>query len=189
MLVGLTYASIKDTQGVIWKCITWPKTFGKGMQICMHRIKLSLSLDWGLKTKHTCENKGNKKFWLLFFLFCGLEHTCMHLWFTSVDYFVYVVDYKIESQVLLFQDVCFDISKQRCIVLQTIYDITKSCTICKNLGYMWSRGESFVPNCHWFCFELKLWTLVACGCIVIYHTNLLKHLGRVRIPNCSWQPC
>ncbi len=77
MLVGLTCASIKDIQGVIWKCITWPKTFGKGMQICMHRIKFSLSLDWGLETKHTCENKGNKKFWLLFLLFCGFR-TYMH---------------------------------------------------------------------------------------------------------------
>ncbi len=45
MLVGITCASINDTQGVIWKCITWPKTFGTGMQTCMHRTKLSLSLD------------------------------------------------------------------------------------------------------------------------------------------------
>jgi hypothetical protein len=131
--------------------------------------------------------------WIDYFFYCFvvLEQPYIHfMWFTSVDYFVYVVDCKIANEVLLFQDVCLEFSKQHCIVLQlTIYDITKSCTISKNLGYMWNHGESFVPDCHWFCFELKLWTLVACGCIVIYHTNLLKHLGTIRIPKCSWQPC
>jgi hypothetical protein len=30
--IGLPYTSINVVQGAIWKCITWPKFFGKGKQ-------------------------------------------------------------------------------------------------------------------------------------------------------------
>jgi hypothetical protein len=32
MCIGLSYAFIKDVQGAIQKCITWPKKSGKGKQ-------------------------------------------------------------------------------------------------------------------------------------------------------------
>jgi hypothetical protein len=55
MCIDLRYASIKDAQNGIQKCITWPKTSGKGKQAW----DKAYADFWNkaYKYKHTSENK------------------------------------------------------------------------------------------------------------------------------------
>ncbi len=75
-----------------------------------------------------------------------------------------------------------------CAIITNLWHC-KSCAFSKNVGYLWGSYDFFVPNYLWLCFEPKLRTLVACGCLVIYYFNLPKQSWKIGLSTYPRQPC
>jgi hypothetical protein len=94
------------------------------------------------------------------------------MWSKDVLILFSIVDYKFANWVLSFQDtITFQIAIKLCYNIQS----TPLQSYMPSL-IMSTMCECFVVNYLWLCFELKLWTLIACECVALCHINLLGHL-------------
>lgn len=94
------------------------------------------------------------------------------MWFKDVLILFSIVDYKFTRLVLLFQNtITFQIAIKLCYNIQSM-------ALKKNMPslIMSAMCECFIVNYLWLCFELELWTLIACECLALCHINLLGHL-------------